>query len=386
MAATAATESAASTASTSFRLVDWALVTSVALMWGSSFLFIKEALVHLRPGAVVFLRLTFGCTTLCITLMLIHDCSIQRVAHSLREAITCAGSGRIVLVALTWMALPLAAVAIGQQWVGSGLAGMIFASPPIWSTLVNALLTRTVPAPLQLVGLVLGFVGVVLILWPTLDHGARSSAVGLALMLFASVVVSVGTCVAAPLQRKATSRAGPLGFLPTLTLALAASMVCCAPFGVYGLLHSSPSWGSLAAEVALGSLSTGVAYLCVAAVVGRVGPARGLVGNYFLPVVSTVEGALVFGERIPPLAILGAVVVTAGAWLTSRKGRPVASGTALTSSSTSTRPSRVVSEAASRPEPPSWDMRTLPGVVLVAPAPVEPAPSEGGGNTDAERV
>ena len=42
-----------------FHPPDWALVTSVALMWGPSFLFIPEELVPLRPGGVVLLRVTF---------------------------------------------------------------------------------------------------------------------------------------------------------------------------------------------------------------------------------------------------------------------------------------------------------------------------------------
>lgn len=47
-----------------------------------------------------------------------------------------------------------------------------------------------------------------------------------------------------------------------------------------------------------------------------------MLGNYFLPVVSTAEGALIRDERIDSLSVIGALVVIAGAWLTSRRGAP----------------------------------------------------------------
>ncbi len=391
--------------SAAFHTLDWALVSSVALMWGSSFFFMKEALHHFHSGAVVFLRVAFGAVTLATLHLLVHR---RDVRGGLREypAAVLPGCSRLVVLALLWMALPLSLAAIAQQWVGTGLAGMIFASPPIWSTLVNAVLTRAMPARVQIAGLACGFLGVVLILWPTLTHGASSSALGLMLMVISSFVVGVGSCVGAPLQRKAMARAGPLGFLASLVLMAAISTLLCLPFGAYGLVHSTFGWRALAAEAALGGLSTGVAYstpqmasrrdpsplgwpfqdiahsdaplgglstgvayLCVAVVVGRVGPARGLLGNYFLPVVSTVEGCLLYGESLQPLALLGAGVVTVGAWLTSRKG--VASGAA-------TGAQQQPAPAAHKSEEPSssswmslreessgtWDMRTLPGVAL----------------------
>ena len=324
--------------SAAFQPLDWALVTSVAMMWGSSFLFIKEALVTLRPGAVVFLRVTFGS----LTLSLAH-LALQRKQNAYTEAIACAGLRQIALLGLIWMAAPLAAVAIGQQWVGTGLAGMIFASPPVWGTVVNAAFTRVLPGRNQSLGLLLGFLGVVLILLPSIQRGVSSSVLGLCLMVGAAVSVAVGSCVAAPLQRQAVARAGPLGFLPALVLSQLAAAAFCAPFGVYGLLHSSVTlgssasqlWRSIGSEAALGCLSTGCAYLCVACLIGRVGPSRGLLGNYFLPVVSALEGWLLYGERIEVLSVAGACVVTAGAWLTSRKGGASEGERMLTRSSSS---------------------------------------------------
>jgi drug/metabolite transporter (DMT)-like permease len=71
--------------------------------------------------------------------------------------------------------------------------------------------------------------------------------------------------------------------------------------------------------LALGTLGTGVAFVMMAALVGRAGAARGAVAIYFIPVVATIEGALFLGESVSPVALGGVALVLLGAWLTSRR-------------------------------------------------------------------
>lgn len=58
---------------------------------------------------------------------------------------------------------------------------------------------------------------------------------------------------------------------------------------------------------------------CMAALGGRVGPVRGAIPIYFLPVVSIVAGVVGRGEHVPPLAIGGTGLVVIGAWFASRR-------------------------------------------------------------------
>jgi drug/metabolite transporter (DMT)-like permease len=71
--------------------------------------------------------------------------------------------------------------------------------------------------------------------------------------------------------------------------------------------------------VPLGALSTGLAFVLMATLVGRVGGPRGTVAIYFVPVVAVVLGVVMLGERIAPLAAVGTVLVLVGAWFTSRR-------------------------------------------------------------------
>ena len=70
--------------------------------------------------------------------------------------------------------------------------------------------------------------------------------------------------------------------------------------------------------VALGSLSTALAFFWFTALIGRVGPTRAAIALYFVPIVAIVLGAALNDERIHVAALLGTALVLAGAYMTSR--------------------------------------------------------------------
>jgi drug/metabolite transporter (DMT)-like permease len=68
----------------------------------------------------------------------------------------------------------------------------------------------------------------------------------------------------------------------------------------------------------LGVLGTGVAFVLMTTLVGRVGASRGSIAIYFIPVVAILLGVGVLGEPLAPSAAAGTGLVLAGAWLASR--------------------------------------------------------------------
>ncbi len=94
-----------------------------------------------------------------------------------------------------------------------------------------------------------------------------------------------------------------------------------APLGLAGVPASTFAWSSVLAVAILGSLGTAVAFVAFASLAGRVGSTRASVAIYFLPAVAIALGALFRDETIAAIAVLGTVLVTAGAYLTSRRER-----------------------------------------------------------------
>jgi drug/metabolite transporter (DMT)-like permease len=81
---------------------------------------------------------------------------------------------------------------------------------------------------------------------------------------------------------------------------------------------SSFAWSSLLAVAVLGSVGTAVAFVAFTTLAGRVGSTRASVAVYLVPVVAIALGALFRDETIAAISLVGTVLVTAGAYLTSR--------------------------------------------------------------------
>jgi drug/metabolite transporter (DMT)-like permease len=288
------------TSADAFAPLDWALVTGVALAWGASFLFIELGLDHFEPGLVAFLRVFFGAATLALI-------------PGARRAVPRSEWPRIALLGVVWMTVPFMLFAVAQQWIDSSLAGMINAAAPLFTALIAAIAVRHLPGRIQAAGLVVGFLGVVAITSPSLGQG-ESSTLGILLVLLATVLYGCAFNLAGPLQRRN-------GALPVIWRAQLVALVFLTPLGAAGAAGSSFEWSSLAAMIALGSIGTALGFVWFATLAGRVGPTRGSLTIYFIPVVAIVLGALLLDESIHAAAILGTALVIAGAYLTSRQER-----------------------------------------------------------------
>jgi len=99
------------------------------------------------------------------------------------------------------------------------------------------------------------------------------------------------------------------------------AVVACAismPYGIWGIRHSTFSFGSLAAVAVLGVVGTGFAFVLFAILSKRTGTVRSMIPIYFTPIVGTILGISFNDERLIGLSVLGMLVVVVGAWLTSR--------------------------------------------------------------------
>lgn len=277
---------------------EWALLASIAAMWGASFLFIEIGLEHFGPGLVAFGRVGVGAITL--ALLPRSHAPVDR-----------ADLPRVALLGFVWMAAPLLLFPIGQQWIDSSLAGMINGAVPVFAAVTAAILLRRPPARRQLLGIAIGFVGVVCVFWPA-TRGAEATVLGAGLVLLAVVFYGIAVNLAVPLQQR-------YGALPVLFRAQLVALVLLAPAALISLPRSEFAWSSALAVMALGFFGTGWAFVAMTTLVGRVGATRGSVAIYFLPVVAIALGVVFRDETVASISLIGTGLVLAGAYLTSRR-------------------------------------------------------------------
>lgn len=283
-----------------FGLSEWGLVATAALIWGSSFLFIDIALDDVAPGVIPFVRILFGAAALAMF-------------PAARRPVDRADWGRVALLGVLWMALPLALFSIAQQWINSALAGMLNAGMPLFSAAFAALLLRRLPGRTQLLGLAIGFGGVFLIGVPGLSVSG-SSALGVGMVVVAVACYGLSVNIAVPLQQA-------YGSLAVIARVQWVALVLSVPYAIIDVPKSTATWTAAAALVALGALGTGAAFAAMAALVGRVGATRGSLTIYFIPIIAITLGVAFRNDTVTASALVGTPLVLLGAWLTSRADR-----------------------------------------------------------------
>ncbi len=278
--------------------MEWGLLAAVALIWGSSFVFMAIGLDAFRPGVVTLARVSLGA----LTLALIPK---ARVGIDREDRLRVLGLGII------WIGIPLTIFPIAQQWIDSSVAGMLNGAVPITAAAWATVLLRRVPGWRQLTGIGIGFVGVVAISAPEVVDSS-ATALGTMLVVGAVVLYGLSTNLVVPLQQK-------YGSLPVLFNAQLAALIIVVPFGLIQIPGSTWAWLSALAMIPLGALGTGLAFVLMATLVGRVGGPRGSIAIYFVPVVAIVLGVIVRGDGLQSAALAGTALVLVGAWIASRR-------------------------------------------------------------------
>ncbi|MGF1617505.1 MAG: DMT family transporter [Acidimicrobiia bacterium] len=278
---------------------DWGLFAGLSAIWGSSFLFTAIGLDAFHPGLVTLLRVGFGAMVMF---------GVSRTRHS---AFPREDWPALATLALVWIAVPMTIFPIAQQWIDSGVAGMLNGATPIFTAIISAVILRQLPGKLQLAGLVIGFAGVIAIALPS--SGTRpTAALGVVLILVATISYAFSSNIVAPLQQ----RHGSLAIMARLQWL---GVILVLPYGLYGAANSSFAWPSLFATLAVGVLGTGLGFVLMSNLIGRVGPTRATFISYVIPVVALILGVVFRNEVIAPVAIAGVALVIAGAALASRR-------------------------------------------------------------------
>src|SRR3990172_931947 len=285
-----------------FTPADWARFLSIGAIWGSSFLFIAEAVGSFEPGLITWLRVSFGAATLWLF-------------RGARRKVARKDMARVIALSVLWVAIPFTLFPLAQQHVSSAVAGMLNGGVPLVAAAIGAAMLRALPGRMQLAGLVLGFTGIVLISLPELGEGS-SGAIGVAMIVGADLCYGLAIVISAPLQRR-------YGALPVMARMLAFAAVWTAPFGLVSIADSSFSWSAVGSVAVLGILGTGLAFVLMGNLVANVGSTRASFVTYLIPVVATISGIIVRNEAVALVAIVGVGLVIAGAALASRKERQI---------------------------------------------------------------
>ena len=269
----------------------------LAVVWGASFLFIAIGLEAFTPGMVAWLRLIIAVAVL-------------SALPSVRRRVDRRDWPAIAIVTVAGNAGPALLFAYAEQTIESSLAGMLNAAVPLATATIAFTLGIRSLRRVHLIGLVLGFAGVVLLSLPSAT-GSSSETLAVALVLLAVAGYALTGNVLVPLQQK-------YGALPVIYRAQALGVVLVTPFGLTNLSDNRFELGPFIAVAILGGVGTGVARSVQATIAGRMGAPRASIIGYLVPIVAMVLGVVFRDESLEPLELAGFAVVMVSAFLVSR--------------------------------------------------------------------
>jgi drug/metabolite transporter (DMT)-like permease len=279
----------------------WALFVASSVIWGVPYLFIKIAIDGgVPPAFVAWSRIALAAA------LLVPLAAKRGALRGLR------GRGRaIVAYAACEVAVPFVLIAVGERYLTSSLAAILVATMPLLVALLSmGLGSADRPTGRRLVGLVIGFGGVVALLGIDVA-GKPAELLGAALVLLATL----GYAIAPFIVSRHLADLDPLGpvaaSLTVATIALLPAALAAPPTGMLGL-------AAFASIVVLGVVCTAMGLVVFFRLIIEAGPSRASVITYVNPVVAVVVGVLALGEHLGTVSIVGLVLILAGSWLSTR--------------------------------------------------------------------
>jgi drug/metabolite transporter (DMT)-like permease len=278
--------------------LEWLLFLALGFMWGSSYLFIKIAVDDFGTFTLVALRLAIGAALLWVVIRAAH----QELPRERRIY------GHLVVMAVVNIVIPFALITWAERSVDSSIAAILTSAVPLFAIVIAPLFLPDEPIRVNGVfGLLIGFVGVVILTSRGLGSGTGSDITGEIALLGAALSYAVGAVYSRRNMRGVRPMI-PAVFQVTFAMLIAGTIALVTehPWDV------RPGIESIFAIIWLGILGSGVAYLVNFRLLASWGATRTTLVAYVIPVVGIVLGYLVLAEPVDGRLILGTLFVVAG--------------------------------------------------------------------------
>ena len=283
----------------------WVVLTFLGAVWGSAFIFIKVAAPEFGAIGLVQARLTIASLVFIPILLRKKYLILLKPAwkHSL-------------VLAVTNNAIPFSLFSYGSFGADSNILAILNATTA-FNTMIIALLWLGEKVTLkQIFGLVLGFIGVIILVNP---ESSSTSIISALFCLIGAACYSFSTVFIQKYSEK-TDKMVLIGW------SIIFSCFIMIPFTLLNLPPQIPSANALLSATWLGSISTGLAFFGYVYLIEKIGAVKTSTVAYFLPVFGIIWGALFLNEVITGGIILGCTTILIGVFFATSNKRNNISG------------------------------------------------------------
>ena len=284
------------------KIIDYALLTILALIWSSAFFNIKIATYSYGPVTIAFLRTFFGAIPV-VGICLIKKIKIEAFS---KDWYWFAAIGMINLV------IPFFLIAYGVQRVQSNLAAILMASTPLSATVLAHLFTKNEKINLiKILGVLVGFSGIVFLFSDNILINENNFTYALLILVGSTFYVIGGLLTLKVSDKKNENVTASILIWGTLFL-IPITAFTEKPWNL------NPSIDSTISLVYLGVVATGLAWLLRFKILKNNGLVFQAQVAYLIPIFGIILGYIFLKELITPKVLVAVAAVIIGIYLVKK--------------------------------------------------------------------
>ncbi|MEE8563862.1 MAG: EamA family transporter [Alphaproteobacteria bacterium] len=284
-------------------LRDYALVVTLSLIWGSSFLLIKIAIDEVPPVTMAAVRVVIAFVVLYLV--------VRLRGQSLAPPWGAGGRvrwGHYLVIGMLGNGIPFSLISWAEIEITAALAAILIGVMPVFTVVfAHGFGVERVTGPRRLAGIAAGFAGLVVLMGPA----ALTEMGGAALHELALIGGAASYAATAVYARRLTLR---LELVPLAAGSMAASAMVMVPAAL--ILETpwrlTPGPGAASAVAALGIVATGFASIIYFRLLASAGPTFAATVNYLIPVFGAGLGVVLLGEQVAPWEVAALVFILSG--------------------------------------------------------------------------
>jgi drug/metabolite transporter (DMT)-like permease len=298
-------------ATPSMTATDWMLLVFLSVLWGAAFYFAKIAVAEIPPLTLALGRVAIAAAVLAIVARLVAGPFPRNPATWRQLAFMAALNNAIPFVLIFW----------GQIHISIGLASILNATAPLFGVVVAHVFTKDDRLNLnRIVGLVAGFIGVVVLIGPGLLHELGTDVWAEFACLAAACSYAFGAVMTRRLRTLSPVMVASGQLTMSTMLLLPVVLLFDRPSSLF-----TASGPALTAMIALAVLSSALAYLIYFRLIARAGATNALLTTFLIPVSAILIGIVLLGESLSARQLAGMTAIFVGiAAIDGRAGRIIA--------------------------------------------------------------
>ena len=284
------------------KLIDYSLLTLLALIWASAFFNIKIATYSYGPITIAFFRILFGAIPV-VFLCLYKKIKIEAFS---KDWFWFASIGTINLV------IPFFLIAYGVQKVQSNLAAILMASTPLSATILAHFFTKKEKINFtKIVGILTGFFGIVMLFSDNILINNENFFYAL-MILFGSTFYVIGGLLTLKISKKKNENVTASILIWGSIVIFPITMIIEQPWNL------SPRLDSTISLIYLGIFPTGIAWLLRFQILKRNGLVFQAQVAYLIPIFGVILGYIFLNEIITTKVLIALIAVIVGFYFVRR--------------------------------------------------------------------